>query len=58
MAEQKYAAIDLGAESGRVLVGSFDGDKVTLDEAHRFPNVSVRVGNAGGETLHWDVLRL
>jgi sugar (pentulose or hexulose) kinase len=58
MAEQKYAAVDLGAESGRVLVGSFDGEKVTLDEAHRFPNVSVRVGTTQGETLHWDVLRL
>jgi rhamnulokinase len=58
MATQKYAAIDLGAESGRVLVGSFDGAKLTLDEAHRFPNTSVRVGNATGETLHWDVLRL
>ncbi len=58
MATQKYAAIDLGAESGRVLVGSFDGAKLTLDEAHRFANTSVRVGNAGGETLHWDILRL
>lgn len=58
MATQKYAAIDLGAESGRVLLGSFDGAKLTLDEAHRFPNTSVRVGHAQGETLHWDVLRL
>lgn len=58
MALQKYAAIDLGAESGRVLVGSFDGEKVALDEAHRFPNTSVRVNHAQGETLHWDVLRL
>ena len=58
MATQKYAAIDLGAESGRVLVGSFDGEKLTLDEAHRFANTSVRVANARGESLHWDVLRL
>jgi rhamnulokinase len=58
MATQKYAAIDLGAESGRVLVGSFDGAKLTLDEAHRFPNTSVRLNHTGGETLHWDVLRL
>lgn len=57
-ATQKYAAIDLGAESGRVLVGSFDGEKLTLDEAHRFANTSVHVGHANGETLHWDVLRL
>lgn len=58
MTTQKYAAVDLGAESGRVLVGSFDGARLTLDEAHRFPNVTVRVGGARGESLHWDVLRL
>ncbi len=58
MAEQKYAAVDLGAESGRVLVGSFDGEKLTLDEAHRFANVPVRAGTTHGDTLHWDVLRL
>ena len=57
-AMQKYAAVDLGAESGRILVGSFDGQKLTLDEAHRFPNTSVRINHAHGETLHWDVLRL
>jgi rhamnulokinase len=50
----RYAAIDLGAESGRVVVGSFDGRRLALDEAHRFQNVPVRVGG----TLHWDALRL
>jgi rhamnulokinase len=30
-------AIDLGAESGRVVLGRFDGDRVALDEVHRFP---------------------
>lgn len=54
MADQKYIAVDLGAESGRVLVGSFDGKCVQLEEAHRFLNTSVRVNG----TLHWDVLRL
>lgn len=54
MAELKFAAVDLGAESGRVLVGFFDGERVRLEEAHRFPNVPVRVL----DTLHWDVLRL
>lgn len=47
-------AIDLGAESGRVTRVEFDGEKVRLDEVHRFPNVPVQVGS----TLHWDVLRL
>lgn len=58
MSQQKYAAVDLGAESGRVLVGIFDGQKLRLEEAHRFPNVSVRAGNNDASTLHWDVLRL
>ncbi len=49
-----FLAIDLGAESGRALLASFDGERVSLREAHRFPNVPVRV--SGG--LHWDALRI
>ena len=49
-----YAAVDLGAESGRVMLGLFDGARLTLEEAHRFPNNPVRAG----DTLYWDVLRL
>lgn len=51
---QNYLAVDFGAESGRVLVGMFDGKKVTLKDIHRFPNGPVRLINS----LHWDVLRL
>jgi rhamnulokinase len=47
-------AVDLGAQSGRVAVGRFDGRRLTVEEVHRFPNVPVRVQG----TLHWDVLRL
>lgn len=54
MAEKSYLAIDLGAESGRTVVGRFDGERITLQETHRFPNVPVRVF----DTLHWDILRL
>lgn len=53
-AEAKYLAFDLGAESGRGVVGFFDGERVRLEDAHRFPNGPVRVG----ETLYWDALRL
>jgi rhamnulokinase len=53
-----FAAIDLGAESGRVMLARFDGATLQLEEAHRFPNGPVRVPGGGGETLHWDVLRL
>jgi rhamnulokinase len=47
-------AIDLGAESGRVTRVGFDGERVRLDEVHRFPNGPVQVNG----TLHWDALRL
>jgi rhamnulokinase len=49
-----FAAVDLGAQSGRVAVGRFDGERLAVEEAHRFENVPVRVRG----TLHWDVLRL
>jgi rhamnulokinase len=48
-----YLAVDLGAESGRVVLGRFDGGRVSLEEVHRFPNTSVRLPDG----LHWDVLR-
>jgi rhamnulokinase len=47
-------AADLGAESGRAVVGSFDGERLALEEVLRFPNRPVRVAG----TLQWDVLRL
>jgi rhamnulokinase len=49
-----FAAVDLGAESGRVMLGRFDGASLSLTEAHRFANVPVRVL----DSLQWDVLRL
>jgi rhamnulokinase len=48
------AAVDLGAQSGRVAVARFDGERLELEEVHRFANVPVRVRGV----LHWDVLRL
>jgi len=50
----RLLALDLGAESGRGIVGTFDGEGMQLSESHRFPNVPVRLGG----TLHWDFLRL
>lgn len=47
-------AIDLGAESGRVILGQFDGQRLALSDVHRFPNGPVRLPSG----LHWDVLRL
>lgn len=49
-----FAAADLGATSGRVMVGRAGPDLLELSEAHRFPNRPVQL--PGG--LHWDVLGL
>ncbi len=51
---KKVLAIDFGASSGRAILGSFDGEKITLEEIHRFSNDPVFVG----DTMYWDVLRL
>jgi rhamnulokinase len=48
------AAVDLGASSGRVMVGRVDSDHLELLEAHRFSNQPVHIG----QTLHWDILSL
>jgi len=48
------AAVDLGAQSGRVAIGTFDGERLDLTEVHRFPNVPVRVG----DRLSWDIVGL
>ncbi|CAM5636315.1 Carbohydrate kinase OS=Streptomyces aurantiogriseus OX=66870 GN=GCM10010251_56260 PE=3 SV=1 [Streptomyces aurantiogriseus] len=53
-AVKSYAAVDLGASSGRVMVGRMTPDSLELTEAHRFPNRPVRVP----EGLRWDVLGL
>ena len=54
MANRKMLAIDLGASSGRGIIGSFDGSRISLKEIHRFPNDPVSA--AGG--FWWDTLRL
>jgi rhamnulokinase len=53
-ASSTVLAIDLGAESGRLVAARLHGDRIDLDVAHRFPNRPVQVRG----TLHWDILRL
>ena len=48
------AAIDLGATSGRVIVGTIDRDRIALRDVARFANTPVRLPDG----LHWDVLAL
>jgi len=49
-----FLAFDLGAESGRAILGQLAGERLRLSEVYRFPNVPVRLPDG----LHWDVLRL
>lgn len=50
----KFLAFDFGASSGRAMLATFDGEKITLEEKHRFSNEPVTINGC----LHWDVLRL
>jgi rhamnulokinase len=54
MAERVFIGVDIGAESGRVMSGSFDGRRVSLYELHRFGNGPVEIAGS----WRWDVLRL
>jgi rhamnulokinase len=54
MTTHHYIAVDLGAESGRVMLATLENGRVALEEIHRFPNGPVRLA----ATLRWDVLAL
>jgi len=58
MATQNYLALDLGASGGRAIIGRFDGERLTLEEVHRFANGPVALPTAYGESLYWDAARL
>lgn len=51
---KKVIAFDLGASSGRAMVGELSDNKITIKEIHRFLNEPVLVRG----TLYWDILRL
>ncbi|MGA0845088.1 MAG: rhamnulokinase [Luteolibacter sp.] len=46
-----YLAVDLGASSGRVMAGVYDGTNLELNEIHRFPNSGMNRNDA----WHWDM---
>jgi rhamnulokinase len=48
---RRLAAVDLGAESGRVVLGRLDGDRVWLEVSHRFANRPVWLPDG----LHWNL---
>ena len=53
-ATTNYLAVDVGASSGRLLLGRWDGERFQLEELHRFPNGPINILGH----LHWDVLRI
>jgi len=54
MAAANFLACDLGAESGRVMLGALADGRISIEELHRFPNEPVRLPTG----LYWDSLRL
>ena len=50
----KFVAVDLGASSGRVVAGAWDGRRFSLEELYCFANGAVGVRGS----LYWDVLRI
>ena len=54
MSQKTVLAVDLGAESGRVMAVRFDGQRLSLEELHRFANPLTTING----TIHWDFLHL
>jgi rhamnulokinase len=50
----KFVAVDLGASSGRLVAGKWDGRRFSLEELHRFANGAVGVRGS----LYWDAVRI
>lgn len=54
MTEKKFLAADLGASNGRMIMGGFNGRRISLSEVSRFTNDYIRVG----DSYFWDILGL
>jgi sugar (pentulose or hexulose) kinase len=54
MPAPKFVAADFGAESGRLILGILEEDKITIEEIHRFPNRQIRVFGH----IYWDLFYL
>ncbi|MFX1476517.1 MAG: rhamnulokinase family protein [Promethearchaeota archaeon] len=50
----KVLALDLGASTGRAIVGILENEKLSIDEIYRFSNKGIKIN----ESLYWDVLKL
>jgi rhamnulokinase len=49
-----YLAFDLGAESGRVMLGTLDAERLALEEIHRFPTGGIQIAGS----LRWSMVRM
>jgi rhamnulokinase len=54
MSGDAVAAVDLGATSGRVVLGRVGPGRLDVEDIHRFPNIPVRTRDG----LHWNILEL
>ena len=52
--EKKVLAFDFGASGGRAMCGTYDGERIQIEELHRFSNDPVIING----TMYWDVVRL
>ena len=52
--EKRVLAFDFGASSGRAMLGTYKGDRIEIEEVHRFSNDPVFLNG----TMYWDILRL
>lgn len=52
--KQNFFAVDLGATSGRTILGSFTEEGISLKEINRFPNHLIEVGGH----FYWDIYAL
>lgn len=50
----RFLTFDIGAESGRAVLGTLSNGRLTLEEVHRFPNDPQRIL----DRFHWDTVRL
>ena len=54
MKTHRYIACDLGAESGRVMLGTLENDRLTVEEVHRFANDPLQAG----DSIRWDLQQI
>lgn len=54
MKHLELMAFDIGASNGRAILGSFDGERLSLSEQHRFDNNYIKADTAD----YWDVLSI